>query len=163
MAKTVAELRQRRSALRAEAKTILDAAKTTNGDLTDEQAAKLDGIRAELDQGETDMDALLDGMRPAAEIETAAGAARAEGLKAGLAAALEIVGLCQIAGKPAAAHGFLKAGKSVDDVKAALAAEGVQAREDINARRATGAEPDTKKAWGSVIAKVNARVPGARK
>lgn len=162
MARTIAELRQRRSTLKADAKVILDAARTTGGELTDEQTTKLDAFNAELGQIETEMDALTDGLVSAADRDAAVTSARAEGHRAGLAQAGEIVALCTIAGKPQAAAAFLKDGKTADEVKASLAAEREPGREDLNPRRTPAAEADTRKAWGKAVDKVNARVPGGR-
>lgn len=154
MAKTYGELTQRRLALIAEGTAIAKKDSPAEGD-----AGRIAAIEVELDQIETDRNAIVEQMSMAAAGE----AGRVEAaVKAAEKRAGDIVSACELAGSSLkVAHDFIASGKSVDDVVAALKADRVATDQEINPRRTAGADaPDTRGAWDKAIGKVNARMPG---
>lgn len=154
MSKTLAELRQSRSALNGEAETLLAKATAENRDVTEAEDGRLKAITAELVGIETERAALEDSLSTPEQVATAV----AEASKAATTRAADIAAACELAGKPAKAHGFIVSGKSLDAVTADLKAAAAAA-DDLNPRNPrSAAKPDTAAAWGNVIDKVNARV-----
>lgn len=150
MAKTYAELTQRRQALVAEGRGIAKKDAPAEGD-----AARIAAIEAELEQIEADRSALFEQISAAAAGEPGRIAAAVDTERKRVA---DIAAACDLAGRPAAAHGFIKDGKSVEDAVAALKAERQAGNDELNPRRSTGAgAPDSKAAWDKAIGKVNAR------
>ncbi len=162
MAKTLAELRQHRKALAAEFETIV-AAEAKGGELTTEQENRLAAIKAESVTVAGEIDTLTDATIGALSTPEQVASAVAAGAAKASAAAIEIVALCAVAKAPASlAHGFLRANKSLDDVRAELVADRADDRtETINPKRGIQS-PEKASSWGKAVAKANARVPAGK-
>lgn len=160
MAKTLAELRQSRSALNAEAEALLATAIAENREPTQQDDDRLNAIKAELLSIEAERAALEDTLSTPEQLSAAAQTATEAAIKR----SADIAAACELAGKPAKAHGFIVSGKSVEAVTAELKAAAAAPTDDINPRNTNvAAKPDTAKAWGSVIDKGNARVRTTRR
>lgn len=151
MAKTLAEIRQARAALNTEAEGILAA--HTDGGFTAEQDARLTAIKGELATLETERCAIEDAMSTTEQVAESVGKATAAATKR----AADIAAACELAGKPARAHGFITSGKSAEAVTAELKAEAnAPADEDVNTRNGRGAgKADTPASWNASIERTN--------
>lgn len=132
------ELRQRLSALRTEGTALLDKAdKEADGVLTAEEVSRMEAIKTEAADLETQIEAA------ATELETEAGKVAGEferGVAAGWASALAAVEVCAVANVPATrVLGFVKDKTSAEDVRKAVLSERA-ASDEINARN-TGRQP----------------------
>jgi len=149
------ELRQRLSALRTEGTALLDKAdKEADGVLTAEEVSRMEAIKTEAADLETQIEAA------ATELETEAGKVASEferGVAAGWAGALATVEICAVANVSAArVLGFVKDKKSADDVRKAVLSERADSPE-ISGRH-SNANADKPASWAKAVAKANARI-----
>lgn len=149
------ELRQRLTALRTEGMTLLDKAdKEAEGVLSAEEVTRMEAIKTESAELETQIDAAV------GELETEAGKAAGEferGQAAGWAGALDAVEICAVANVPATRIlGFVKDKKSAEDVRKSVLSERAES-DEINARHST-ANANKPASWAKAVEKVNARI-----
>lgn len=149
------ELRQRLTALRTEGMALLDKAdKEADGVLSAEEVTRMEAIKTEAADLDTQIDAYVAGLESematkATDMEAAAASA--------LAVAVAAIEVCAVANVPATRIlGFVKDKKNAEDVRKSVLSERA-ASDEINARHSS-ANADKPASWDKAIARTNSRI-----
>ncbi|TIW11274.1 MAG: hypothetical protein E5V66_14005 [Mesorhizobium sp.] len=160
MQKALMALLDKRRALKTEADAINSAIDKAEGQITAEQEARLKAMREEGDKVSADLDAFAAGLPLDAEKD------RTDALAAAVAATWKearelhanVAATCHIGNQSAKASAFIKEGKSLADVQAAVQASKVDASGRELSNHGGGGNADGP-SWDKAIARQNARLP----